>query len=624
MEQLRILYEKRYNSLSARARFVLEASGLGNFDEFYKYCIEQGKVIDFKNLKNCGDKTEKELHFFTDLAINYRKSISKIPTYNHVNFTSEMNVGFEKMFDTLSVRTKNILSGIGAASLRSFIDKVVNNETDFKLNRIRNCGAKSYNEILNLKDSVIRLLVRKDESEAENSKNDSVSRIAELKYHQAFDALPTRTKNVLNDLGANEVEGFIEKVINFENFIKLLDQRNCGEKTLSEIYEFRVKVRGILDEAKEKYPLNALFKDLEVYLLEGDVLKKPEYLLFCNYFNFIDGEKCKSLEEIGNECDLTRERVRQLSIKTLEQIKKVVVKLVSNGNYELGKYFSVNHFFISREMAYTYNETENCRFTTAFLTYVLSCIEQNDYYFVCLNEKFQNYNGIFSRKIDGIDTIACIQYMKQYIYKRRDWDIALDLQDLISGFIGKSKLINAPDKNSFCLLLKTIAKYFTAENNPIEFEEDRIVFLQNTKKFGYHYLYEILNYYRKPMHFNELYHECIKRNFPVSSPLSIHGALQNHPDIFGLKGPGIYGLIEWGGYFGTIGDVAEQILRKRKVAVDRKTLEEILCRELYISQTSIREVLFHYSHENRFIKLKNDMIGLAEWQTRNNYAQKKS
>ena len=49
------------------------------------------------------------------------------------------------------------------------------------------------------------------------------------------------------------------------------------------------------------------------------------------------------------------------------------------------------------------------------------------------------------------------------------------------------------------------------------------------------------------------------------------------------------------------------------ILLNRKELEEILCRELYISQASIREVLLHYENEDRFMKSKNDTISLKEW-----------
>lgn len=63
-----------------------------------------------------------------------------------------------------------------------------------------------------------------------------------------------------------------------------------------------------------------------------------------------------------------------------------------------------------------------------------------------------------------------------------------------------------------------------------------------------------------------------------------------------------------GWLFGTIGDVTEKLLRERNKPIEQKELENILCRELYISQDSIINVLVRYENEQRFTLLKNNMI----------------
>lgn len=143
--------------------------------------------------------------------------------------------------------------------------------------------------------------------------------------------------------------------------------------------------------------------------------------------------------------------------------------------------------------------------------------------------------------------------------------------------------------------------------------EKNIVFKRNTRMLRFEYLVDILNEFKTPMHYTDLYDICLQKEVVFASSLSVHSAMLNHPEIFGLKGPGIYGLLEWGGYFGKIGDVTEKKLRELNEPMDRKELEEFLVRELYISQDSIREVLFNYDLEYRFIKLKNDKISLKEW-----------
>ena len=120
------------------------------------------------------------------------------------------------------------------------------------------------------------------------------------------------------------------------------------------------------------------------------------------------------------------------------------------------------------------------------------------------------------------------------------------------------------------------------------------------------------------MHFVELYKEAVKRGYPIKSDMGVHSTLINHSDIFGLKGAGIFNLRKYGGYFGTIGNVAEKYLRERAMPVSLSDLERFINKELIISKYSIRMVLFKYKHEDRFILDKNNMVSLKEWQENNN------
>jgi len=56
-----------------------------------------------------------------------------------------------------------------------------------------------------------------------------------------------------------------------------------------------------------------------------DYLPEKQKFVIVNYFG-IDKDYCKTLEEIGNDLDLTRERVRQLKNSALFMLKKIIIK----------------------------------------------------------------------------------------------------------------------------------------------------------------------------------------------------------------------------------------------------------------------------------------------------------
>ncbi len=246
----------------------------------------------------------------------------------------------------------------------------------------------------------------------------------------------------------------------------------------------------------------------------------------------------------------------------------------------------------------------------------MESIKPDDYGFICLNNKPKNYSGVFFKNNNTFDFKSCLKFLLQYVDIRRKNDVKIKSEGLLRSFkknhtdnlFATSSIINLFDTTEILDVLKLFKDLVSNEQNKIELNSDILVFKRTTKKLKYEFIADILNEYKKPMHFTEIYEECLRIGIRVTSALSIHGLMQHYPKVFGLKGPGIYGLLEWGGYFGKIGDVAERVLKEKKEPMDKKELINILCRELYISQDSINTVLFFYGPEKRNYFLLNEII----------------
>jgi hypothetical protein len=178
--------------------------------------------------------------------------------------------------------------------------------------------------------------------------------------------------------------------------------------------------------------------------------------------------------------------------------------------------------------------------------------------------------------------------------------------------------INADAINQYeCDLIKEIIEKYLIFAFGIELKfdkENNLIIARNTVVRLREYLIEILRAERKPLHYSVLFNKCIEKEVGVSSALSVHSQMQRFPEIFGLKGAGIYGLKEWGGYFGSIGDISHQYLIKKNRRVRFKELEKFVCSQLICSKDSIPEVLFRYNGESRFIKYNNGYVGLKIWE----------
>jgi hypothetical protein len=632
--QIQTIFQTRFKYLSLRSRFILISSSLDKFENFYKFFVEQKQTLNFKQLKNCGHKTELEINSLARTILRLSKNVIEEITQKHTTiFSEKAEILFFQEFDKLSVRTKNVLAAFGVNDLISFYDKIVKYNDVLTITKVRNCGDRTQNEIINFKNRIsdllndsivheknIELLSTDPEicsyKDEQRIQRNHFSVEEELAFDKMFEELSVRSKNILSNSQANELKSFVQNIINNRDLYDLRNLKNCGEKAKEEIELFKEKVLNFLERKHDSEISDYLFKDLWSYIFDGNIFRPTEMRIFSDKFGFIQGKDYETLDKIANEANLTKERVRQISFIVLEKIKNIISKLTAKNKNYLAKYFQKDFLNITDEITNEINEKEGTAFTTPFIIYALKSVEPSDYSFINTESKPQYYNGVFIKKTIHFDFAKCYEFLLQHIHSRRKQDIKFNLNSLLKSFNSKSlspEKILIEEKNKILQALELLIANSAKNKNIVSTTSDTIILRKNTKKLIYESLVDILNERKTPMHFRDLYNECIKRGVSVSTDLAVHGIMQHYPKIFGLKGPGIYGLLEWGGYFGTIGDVTEKLLKERKIPIDRKELTEILSRELYISQDSINTVLFSYEPEKRFIKMRNNSVGLKEW-----------
>ena len=221
-----------------------------------------------------------------------------------------------------------------------------------------------------------------------------------------------------------------------------------------------------------------------------------------------------------------------------------------------------------------------------------------------INQEYFLISGNFSEIFDFDSFI--IDILKQ-IHRRKTKSYLRNFENYLTGFYYKH------EQTGIKVIAEICKKILLINFNIIpDSSSGNIIFERNTKKLTYEYLVEILEEFGKPMHYVELFKECIKRGYPVKSDMGVHSTLFNHSAVFGLKGAGIFNLRKNGGYFGTIGNVAEKYLRGKGCPIPLKELETFINNEMVISRYSIRMVLFKYKKEGRFI-LNNKLVSLREW-----------
>jgi hypothetical protein len=180
-----------------------------------------------------------------------------------------------------------------------------------------------------------------------------------------------------------------------------------------------------------------------------------------------------------------------------------------------------------------------------------------------------------------------------------------------SSLVTRFKEAGEIDDKSIVEVMKTIIIHDFGTH--FEIKEDGINLLKSGHRPVLSYMIEILEKSNKPLHYKAIHEILVKQGANARNEKFTHHIIIRNKNIFGQKGPGIYDLRSKGGLFGTVGDVAEQILIARRKPARITSLESLICKELKVKKKPIWSILISFDKKKRFIKLPGRFIGLSEW-----------
>lgn len=561
---------------------------------------------------------------------------------------TEVRIFFEKERSDLSTRAINLLKELEIYDFRAFMDFIKMNNFTYDFQKVRNCGKRTAIEI----NGLIITLLSKYHSEREISSQDANTKITEevekeekripnitflyksklrefvledietvqlLRYIDEFNymfcKLSVRSRNIFRFL---EIDTF-KAMLNFLQTVKIgfrfIKVQNCGKKAEVECDNFIKDVIYLLvkdSEAALKTSSaiqSSLFQILNSYIFESKIFSEREIEILKVRFKINKNAEQNdkgALSEIANKFNLTTERIRQLETTLPRKVKLLTNNVIKEFNLDISKYTSSKFFLIDDQYTEKINEAEQTEFSLSFVILILDSIFNFDFEIF----KFKTSDKLFAIAIEKkirFDFERCFDYLITIVDNPvRKRGIILTLNEINEEY---ALNLNTP----IDIAVRDILYCFLGQWDFVQIDNNQISILRNTRLKLFERIETLLKQNAKPLHYTKIYSLLTEQGIEITNALNVHSVLQRFPDIFGLKGQGIYGLKEWGGYFGSIGDVAEEYLKKRNEPLSMRDLEEFICRELIVSQESIREVLFHYAAENRFIKHRNGKVGLRKW-----------
>jgi hypothetical protein len=574
--QLEELIEKEW--LSARTINIChnaDLTSLSRILDFYR------TNRTFKSIRNCGSKTEKEL---VDICKKYQVHISihedseqTESILDIVNSLSPfqkaiLNRHYQYLISNLNARSYNGLANIPESrNPKEIIEKLLSPNIDIK--NIRNIGGKSYQEIVNLKQELLRFI-------------GVLKTIREDQLGQEY--IKIYVKTTFTNLSIDFDKEF-ENVLNEFKKIKLF-----------KLISFLIKKAELFSDIQQKLFILSYTKSEELNITLG---------------------------LLASEQNLTRERVRQIKSKFEDEIQNhflFISNLVTDDlvNYNLD--ISSSFLIIDQSVCDTINSDEGECFNLNFYSLIFSILLVKTHRIIGNNEMINGKRKILNFKKYKNNYLIHCELVDQFDFVNFIEDIYLKINERIS------ETYSLHFKGYLYSFLKIEGKLFDEEIYLVceailynEFDlvvdsDGYLTFERNTIKQLHEYCYDILNDYSNPMTVEEL-ENALGEKYPFVKKTidSIRGSLIREKNIFTCFGrKSTYALRKWelekvNFKGGTIKELVEEYLQtKDKPQHISKIVLHVL---KFRPDSNKRSILTNIKiDENRkFHFFKDSFVGLA-------------
>jgi hypothetical protein len=317
--------------------------------------------------------------------------------------------------------------------------------------------------------------------------------------------------------------------------------------------------------------------------LLGDLPKRDKEIIWRRFG--LDGGERETLQVIGEDYGLTRERVRQIQESALEKIEPKLKK------YDNIREHFLNHFFSSgglkrEDLVLTSLGGEKFKNPVFFLLNVMNPFlrfKENEFYhsFWTIEPRYFN----FAKKV--------IDSFENFLKRRKE---PFKIEDLSPHQIFKKDL----EKNPINILSLEAVRNFLEVSKKIKRNQEGFFGFRewpeiNPRRIG-DQAYLVFKRENKPLHFVQVA-KLIGNNCNIKS---CHNELIRDKR-FVLIGRGIYALREWGYLPGTVKELIFQILVKARGPLSKEQIIERVLKQRLVKTNTI---LLSLKDKNYFLQTK--------------------
>jgi len=468
--------------------------------------------------------------------------------------TKLINYHIEELqkIDNLSERTKNVCFEDSLDTLYKILSYYRENGT---FRKIRNCGLKTDLELINLSEKYLKLA---ELSKEDISMNEEDERFENLKlYCYSHFRVPS-------EITAQFKDPFTQKKFPFFGFLQTIMQYELNER---------------------------------------------EKFIFANNYGFKIGLQKRTLQIIGDQYGITRERVRQIAQRVPDKIQDGVKSLAKkfpflHSHFDYGIDLKKDFILINEDIAGEINKRENLQFTPKFYGFVFAELYHKNFFaFQEIDTHYKSYYLINLKLQDSFDFKAFYEDIALRIDKRVEQTYSIEFNEYLSTFSKQGNTI--PDKAA------VICKKILLEEFGFNLEKGKIVFSRNTMVKLSEYILAILEHFGRPMKLKEICKELKTRTTKVPPNVeSLRSSILSIEEVVAIGKTSTYSLRKWDTVkTGTIKAIVIEYLEKFN---EPKHIADITVYVNTFRKTSDKNILSNLKLDrtNTFQFFKKSFIGL--------------
>ena len=478
------------------------------------------------------------------------------------------------------------LGNIGAKTngeLCDFCNEILENQTIDSLFNIKKEEAKSINELLSpIQNKVINQILNREL----NKLSRRAVNVLTSQFGENFDF--STLIRVFSDRSTIKKVKLIGKKTEEELTI-FIDGLEYMASSLLELEDNQILIYQLLEKIASAFKLKPeevehyryyldkgnfpIFNFIYWLSIENKLLDERDMTILKNRFGYFLNEDILTLDELGDKFDITRERIRQISMRSEKNLSEKLFCLYDMKNeitpflnYHID--FTKDVIHLPLNLVAGINEKENCKFTSKFIVKIFGHIYFDLYSFV--GSELKNFNNLYlvnKNLTNQFDFNFFFNAVESQIDKNIDDDFSLDFDGYLLSFFFK--------KDDFSLLfrIKDVCENLLSCEYTEGVEIDwsgNIIFKRNTIAKVYHLVENILEDENKPLKIQDIHRILIERHpkFAYKEIESLRSQIGKEKNTFIYFGrTSTYGLLKWENERedvkgGTIRDITEEYLKQ--------------------------------------------------------------